>query len=68
MDEFKYFINKYVEIIYHKYKRLFSISGNSWVGDVGSDPLHGTSPGKISTRGCKADNWDTAEETGGGGW
>ena len=38
-----------------------------WVRDVGADPPHGTGPGKISTRGSKADNREKAEEMGGRG-
>ena len=36
-----------------------------WVEGVGADPLHGKVPGKISTRGRKADNVDTDVDTGG---
>ena len=35
-----------------------------WVGDVGAEPLHETGPGKFLTRGPKADNGETTEETG----
>ena len=34
------------------------------VGDVGVEPPHGTGPGKFSTQGCTADNWDISEEMG----
>ena len=37
------------------------------IGYMGSDPLHGTVPGKFSTRGCKVDNGETSKDTGGGG-
>ena len=33
-----------------------------WVRDVGSYLLHRTGPGKLSTRGSKADNGDTSKE------
>ena len=32
-----------------------------------ADPPHGTGPGKLSTRGCKSDNREKAEEMGGRG-
>ena len=34
---------------------------------MGSDPPHGTDPGKLSTQGRNADNKETSKETGGGG-
>ena len=34
------------------------------IRDVGFDPPHGMGPGKLSTRGCKAENKETAKETG----
>ena len=37
------------------------------VGDVGADPLIGTGPGTLSTQGCKADNREKSEDTGGRG-
>ena len=38
-----------------------------WVGDMGSERLHGMVPWKIPTRGCMADNREIDKETVGGG-
>ena len=37
-----------------------------WVGDMGDDPLYGMEPGKLSTRGRKADNGETSKDMVGG--
>ena len=34
------------------------------VRDVGTDPLHGTGPGKFSAQGCAADHREVPKDTG----
>ena len=38
-----------------------------WVGDVGSDPPHGTAPGKLLAQGRQVDNGEATKTTRGGG-